>query len=48
MDKVRTLQGLQSASIRGIVDEANRMGLQKEDILQILTSNGEYFLLYYK
>ena len=37
-----------ASSLRGIVDQANASGLTKEDIVQIIPTEGGFFLLYYK
>lgn len=35
------------ASIRNMVDSVNRMGIQKEDIVDIITNEEGLFLIYY-
>ena len=44
----KTLTVVQGYGLRKIVDTVNNLGIQKEDIVNILRSDDEYFLLYYK
>lgn len=39
---------LLSHTIRGIVNEANAEGIQREDVISLLKENGQYVLIYYK
>ena len=34
-------------TLRELVDAINAKGIQKEDIVQVVSSNGNYALLYY-
>ena len=39
---------LQGSSLRSIVDQANKLNLTKDDIVQVIPMEGGFFLLYYK
>lgn len=47
-DDKKTLHAEQAQSFRGLVDKCNALGLQKEDILQVVPSTDGFFLLYFK
>lgn len=38
---------IQSPTIRGIVDEANKLGIKKEDVILFTEKNGIQLLVYY-
>ena len=44
----KELTCLLARSLRGLVDECNKKGIRREDILQILPNSEGFFLLYYK
>ena len=46
--KTRKMLALHSNTIRGIAEEANRLDIQKEDIVQVLPVSDGFVLLYYK
>lgn len=43
----KVLHATKSSTIRELVDKANRLKIQKEDIVSILQANNSYVLLYY-
>lgn len=45
--KVRLMYAIYAPTIRGIVEQANELGIQKEDIVSILENEGQYVLTYY-
>lgn len=45
---MKRLAALHSDTIRGFVDRVNALGIQKEDIVQILRATDGFVLLYYK
>lgn len=47
-DNTKQWNALQSGSLRELVDQANSIGIQKEDFIQVLADDNGYFLLYYK
>ena len=44
----KTLDALYTSSIRDLVLRVNSIGIQKEDIVKIIKTEREFFLLYYK
>ena len=44
----KTMDALYASSMRDLVQKANSIGIQKEDIVQIVPTDREFFLLYYK
>lgn len=47
-DNRKTMDALLCRTLRELVDTINDKGIQKEDIVQIVSNNGNYALLYYK
>jgi hypothetical protein len=49
MDKKpkKQLVTFSSRTVRGITDEVNVQGIQKEDIVQVLRTDNDFVLLYY-
>ena len=47
MEKKKKMIALFAENTRAIVEKANSLGLQKEDIVQVLPSNEGFVLLYY-
>lgn len=46
--KTKVLDALQVSSVRELTNRVNELGIQKEDIVQILSDENGFFLLYYK
>ena len=46
-DNKKKMTALFAENTRAIVDKANSLGIQKENIVQILPNNEGYVLLYY-
>lgn len=46
-DNKKVADCLVCRTLREVVDNINTKGIQKEDIVQIVTNNGSYALLYY-
>ena len=44
----KVMDAIQAMSLRNLVSQINALGLQKEDILQVLSNEEGFFLLYYK
>jgi hypothetical protein len=44
----RILDSLFGETVREVINKANSIGLQKEDIVQIFEVNSQVYLLYYK
>jgi hypothetical protein len=44
----KTLDVLYASSMRDLVQQANSRGIQKEDIVQVVPTEREFFLIYYK
>ena len=47
-DNKKTMDALLCRTLRELVDTVNTKSIQKEDIVQIVSNNGNYALLYYK
>ena len=47
-DVNKTMDALYASSMRDLVQQANSRGIQKEDIVQVVPTEREFFLLYYK
>jgi len=47
MEKARTLTALISTTLSGLVRLANEKGIQKEDIVTVISGQEQYTLLYY-
>ena len=47
-DNKNTFNVLQGPSLRNIVEQANNLGLTKDNIVQVIPMEGGFFLLYYK
>ena len=43
----KTMDVLYASSMRDLVQKVNSIGIQKEDIVQVVTTDREFFLLYY-
>lgn len=41
------MQALTADNLRGIVKEANSLGIKREDIVSLLEERGQYVLIYY-
>ena len=48
MKEKKRMYAFHASSVRQLTDSINEMGLQKEDIVQIISSDDGFFLLYYK
>lgn len=46
-DKTKLMYAIYAPTIRGIVEQANEIGVQREDIVSLLEKEGEYVLTYY-
>lgn len=44
----KKMEAFHSSTLRDIVEQVNSREIQKEDIVQVLPSNGGFILLYYK
>jgi len=44
----KVMDAIQAMSLRNLVSQINALGLQKEDVLQVLSNEEGFFLLYYK
>lgn len=44
---MREWKVVQSATIRGIVEEANKLGITKNDVIHFTEKNGMQLLVYY-
>ena len=44
----KQLTALNAHSIRSLVDSANEIGIQKEDVLKLMSTDDGYYLLYYQ
>jgi hypothetical protein len=47
-DNKKTMEALLCRTLRELVDTVNAKGIQKDDIVQVVSNNGNYALLYYK
>lgn len=45
--KVKLMYAIYAPTIRGIVEQANEIGIQREDIVSLLENEGQYVLVYY-
>lgn len=45
--KIKFMYAIYAPTIRGIVELANEIGIQKEDIVSLLENEGQYVLTYY-
>lgn len=43
----QTMYALTADNLRGIVKEANSLGIKREDIVSLLEERGQYVLIYY-
>lgn len=41
------MYAIYAPTIRSIVEQANEIGIQREDIVSILENEGQYVLIYY-
>ena len=46
-DNGKLLHATKSRTVRELVEKANKLQIQREDIVAILQENGSYVLLYY-
>lgn len=44
----KQLTALNADSIRSLVDSVNEIGIQKEDVLKLISTDDGYYLLYYQ
>lgn len=42
------LSAIGAITLRGLIDKANSMGIQKGSVVTVLRENETYFLLYYR
>ncbi len=42
------MAALTATTIRGIVNSANEVGVQREDVVSLLKENGQFVLVYFK
>lgn len=47
-NKVKSMQAMQSNSLREIVDFANSKGISKDDVVGLFPASEGYCLIYYK
>jgi hypothetical protein len=47
-DNNKKMDALYSNTLRGIMEQVNSKGLQKEAIVQVLSAGSDFILLYYK
>lgn len=47
-DNKKTMEASLCRTLRELVDIVNAKGIQKDDIVQVVSNNGNYALLYYK
>lgn len=45
--RTRLMYAIYAPTIRGIVEQANEIGIQREDIVSLLENEGQYVLTYY-
>lgn len=45
--KVKLMYAIYAPTIRGIVEQANEIGIQREDIVSLMENEGQYVLTYY-
>lgn len=43
----KIMKAIALLGIRGLVEEVNALGIEKEDIVSLIQDKGQYFLLYY-
>lgn len=41
------MYAIYAPTIRGIVEQANKMGIQRDDIVSLMENGGQYVLTYY-
>jgi DNA-binding transcriptional regulator YhcF (GntR family) len=46
-ERHQTMHALTADNLRGIVKEANSLGIKREDIVSLLEERGQYVLIYY-
>lgn len=46
-EKVKLMYAIYAPTIRGIVEQANEIGIQRDDIVSLLENEGQYVLTYY-
>lgn len=44
----KQLTAINSFTLRNLIDKVNELGIQKEDIVNIIKENETFLLLYYK
>jgi hypothetical protein len=44
----KTMDVLYASSMRDLIQKVNSLGIQKDDIVQVVQTDREFFLLYYK
>lgn len=47
-EKNKVMTCIVGQTIRGIINQANELGISKEDIVSMLTASGQIYLVYYK
>lgn len=47
-DSSQTMVAIINNTIRGIVKDANELGIKREDIVSLLKENGQFVLVYFK
>ena len=46
-ERHQIMRALTADNLRGIVKEANSLGIKREDIVSLLEERGQYVLMYY-
>ena len=47
-DNSKKMAALHASNLRGIVESVNTYGIKKEDIVQVISGDNGFMLLYYK
>lgn len=47
-DNNKMFTAIQARSLRSLVDQANALGLTKDNVVQVVQNDEGFFLLYYK
>lgn len=48
MNDKKQLDTIHTGSLRELVSQVNSLGIQKDDIAQVISNDDGFFLLYYK
>lgn len=46
--EIQTMTAITNTTIRGIVNNANEIGIKRENIVSLLKENGQFVLVYFK